>query len=349
MDTTIKDPRVTVLMPVYNGEKYLKEAIESILSQTFTDFEFLIINDGSADKSAEILQSFNDPRIRLVHNERNIGLIGTLNKGIKLSRGKYIARMDCDDISLPKRLSVQVRFMEKHAEIGVCGSWVKIIGLKKSFAGEYFQKDEDLRAYMLLSTPFAHPSVMIRKDVLDTHNLEYDESYKHAEDYELWSRIIKHTKISNIPEVLLGYRKHPESVSQTHTSIQIENANKVRVKLLAALAIVPSAAEFEIHKSFIPPTAMNTEEFIVQLENWFNKILTANRKTKVYSQNSLEKVLSRRWFDVCSANAGLGLRMCKKFRESPLCGRISLKNGKRILKFFMKCLLAGNKVNSPYR
>ena len=158
------NPLVTVLMPVYNGEKYLKEAIESILNQTFKDFEFLIINDGSTDNSVKIIQSFNDLRIRLIHNESNIGLIKTLNKGLKLSNGKYIARMDCDDVSLPKRLSVQINFMEKHPEIGVCGSWVKIIGLEQKFINKYPQKHEEARHIFYLTRPLlTHLSLSEKK------------------------------------------------------------------------------------------------------------------------------------------------------------------------------------------
>src|SRR3990167_9325600 len=157
------NPLVTVLMPVYNGKKYLKEAIESVLNQTFRDFEFLIIDDGSTDKSAEIIKSFNDARIRLERNVTNLGLIKTLNNGLTLSRGKYIARMDCDDISLPKRLSVQVNFMEKHPEIGICGSWVKVMGLKQEFVNRYPQKHEETRAYLLLNYRM-HPESVSKKN-----------------------------------------------------------------------------------------------------------------------------------------------------------------------------------------
>ena len=138
--------------------------------------------------------------------------------------------------------------------------------------------------------------------------------------------------------MLLGYRKHPGSVSQTHASVQVENSNRVRTKLLNLLGIMPSATELEIHRSFTPPDTMNTEAFLEQIQNWFIKILAANKEIKVYSQVSLEKVLSRRWLDVCSANTGFGLRIWKKFRESPGIGKITLRNGGGILKFFIKCL-----------
>ncbi|MEK7069690.1 MAG: glycosyltransferase, partial [Patescibacteria group bacterium] len=231
------NPLVTVLMPVYNGEKYLKKAIESILSQNFKEFEFLIIDDGSTDKSAEIIKSFNDARIRMESNGANLGLIKTLNKGFGMSKGKYIARMDCDDISLPNRLSTQVSFMEKHPEIGVCGSWVKIIGLKNEFINKYPQNNEEARAYLLFNTPLAHPAIIIRKSILEICQFKYDENYRHAEDYELWSRIIDYAQISNIPKVLLHYRMHHESVSKKNSSEQAENSNRVRLELLKELNI----------------------------------------------------------------------------------------------------------------
>lgn len=335
------NPLVTILMPVYNGEKYLEEAIKSILNQTFRDFEFLIIDDGSTDKSAEIIASFNDARIRLERNEANLGLIKTLNKGFRLSKGKYIARMDCDDISLPKRLSIQASFMEKHPEIGVCGSWVKVIGLKQKFINKYPQNDGEARAYFLFNTPFAHPSVIIRKEIIEKHNLEYDENYKHAEDYELWSRIIGHTKISNISKVLLRYRMHPESASKKNSSIQAENSNRIRLRLLKQLNISPMPTELDIHRRFIRPDYLNPKDFISQLEEWLNKILSANKKMMVYEQNSLAWVISSRWLNACDANASLGFWILKKFWQSPL-KKIDCDNFRQTAKFFIKCLLRKN-------
>lgn len=335
---------ITVLMPVYNGEKYLKEAIESILNQTFRDFEFLIINDGSTDNSVKVIKSFNDPRLRLIHNESNLGLIKTLNKGLKMSKGKYIARMDCDDISLPKRLSTQASFMEKNPEVGVCGSWVKIIGLEQKFINKYPKNHAEVRAYLLFNTPLAHPAVIIRKELVDKYNLEYDEQYKHAEDYELWSRVVNCSKIANIPKVLLHYRMHPESISKKNSSLQAENSNRVRLKLLKDLNINATPAELDIHRRFICPNHLNPKDFISQLELWFNKILSSNKKTMVYEQDSLVKIISSRWLNACNANAGLGFWIIKKFWQSPL-KKINPRDFKQIIKFFIKCLLGKHKIS----
>lgn len=338
------NPLVTVLMPVYNGEKYLKEAIESILSQTFRDFEFLIIDDGSTDKSAEIIASFNDTRIRLERNEINLGLIKTLNKGLKMSKGKYIARMDCDDVSLPKRLSAQASFMENNHEVGVCGSWTKVIGLRKNFVNKYPESHKEIQAYLLFNTPFAHPTVIIRKEIIEKYKLEYNENYKHAEDYELWSRIIKNTKVSNIKKVLFHYRMHPESISKKNYSIQIENSNKVRLDLLNQLNINPTPKELDIHRRFICPDYLNSKDFISQMEIWFSKILSANEKAKIYEQDYLVKAISNRWFNTCNTNASIGFWILKKFWQSPL-KKINYSDSVRIIKFFLKCLLRKNKVS----
>ena len=338
------NPLVTVLMPVYNGEKYLKKAIESILSQTFKEFEFFIIDDGSVDKSAEIIKSFNDARIRLESNRANLGLIKTLNKGLGMSKGKYIARMDCDDISLPNRLSAQVSFMEKHPEIGVCGSWVKIIGLKNEFINKYPQNNEEARAYLLFNTPLAHPAVIIRKSILESCQFKYDEKYKHAEDYELWSRIIDYAQISNIPKVLLHYRMHRESVSKKNSSEQAENSNKVRSKLLKDLGMSATTAELDIHRRFVRPDYFNSKEFINKLEIWLNKILSANKKTSIYKQESLIKIISSRWLNACDTNANLGFWVIKKFWQSPL-KKINCDNFWQTLKFFIKCLIGKKNIS----
>ena len=331
------NPLVTVLMPVYNGEKYLKRAIESILKQTFRDFEFLIIDDGSADKSAEIIKSFNDARIRLERNETNLGLIKTLNKRLGLAKGKYIARMDCDDISLPKRLSIQVNFMEKHPEIGICGSWVKIMGLKQEFVNRYPQNHEEARAYLLFNTPLAHPSVIIRKEVMEKHELEYDENYKHAEDYELWSRIIKHTKLSNIPKVLLHYRMHDASVSKKNSSEQTENSDKVRLSLIKNLGLAPTPVELDLHRRFVRPDYLNSKDFIDQLETWLGKLLSVNEKMRIYEQESLAKIISSRWFNACATNTSLGFWVFKKFWQSPL-KKTGFDDFGKTIKFLIKCV-----------
>lgn len=221
-------PLVSVIMPVYNGEKYLQEAIDSILNQTFGDFEFIIINDGSTDKTLEIIKSYSDPRIRVISQE-NKGIIHSLNKGISESRGKYIARMDADDISLPDRFKRQSDFLEANPEIGLLGTTFAIqIDKKIKCIAAVLLQDSDLRRQLLYKCPFGHGTVMFRKN-LETglNGLWYSPSEKHVEDYELWSRIALITKVANLPGVLYIWRDNPFGISSSKRAIQRKNTLKI--------------------------------------------------------------------------------------------------------------------------
>ena len=226
-------PKVTVLMPVYNGEKYLREAIDSILSQTFTDFEFLIINDGSTDRSVEFIKSYPDPRIRLVHNETNLGLIPSLNKGVDLSQGEYIARMDCDDISLPQRLEKQVNFMDTHREVGVCGTWAKVIDINNNVVRNYKTPAGDMAGKLCWwPSVFVHPTCMMRRELLKM--IRYSSDYPHAEDYDLWLRLCNKTGFFNLNQFLLLYRVHAENVTATKRTEQLAGTYKAFIGFIGS-------------------------------------------------------------------------------------------------------------------
>lgn len=215
-------PEVSVVMAVHNGEKYLRESIESILSQTYTDFEFIIIDDGSSDLSADIINSYNNERIRLISSIENLGLTRSLNKGLDAAVGKYIARMDCDDVSLPERLAKQVAFMEAHPDVGVCGAWAKdiddggnLIGQRQTPVGERLEYE------YWRSSPIIHSTAMIRVAHLD--GLRYDDRLRYAQDFDLWLRIRGRCKLSNLAEYLLLYRVHKESITSTKPAEQIKS------------------------------------------------------------------------------------------------------------------------------
>lgn len=227
-------PVVSVVMPVYNAEKYVTEAIESILNQTFNDFEFIIIDDGSSDRSVEIIKGYEDPRIRFIRHEENVNLVGTLNEGIGLSNGKYIARMDADDISDPQRLRKQVDFLENHPEVGATGTWANAINHPEWSHLHYFITDEEIRIRMVEQIPFAHPTVMMRKDVLEAHNLKYDQEF--LEDYRLWFELSKVTLLANVPEYLLNYRFHEKQFSKRFQKFHRENSLGLQKEILGQWA-----------------------------------------------------------------------------------------------------------------
>ena len=226
--SNIQKSRITVLMPVYNGEKYLREAIDSIFNQTFTDFEFLIVDDGSTDNSVEIINSYQNSRINLVKNDKNEGLVYTLNRGLSLAKGEYIARMDCDDISLPERLKKQIDFLDSNSEIAVVGTWIKVINEKEEpqTTWQYPLKPLEIQWNLYFYCPLAHPSVMFRKRII-LSNGSYSPEMTHAEDYELWWRLSKKYLLANLPDILLIYRQHQSSITNEHHQSHIQKASKI--------------------------------------------------------------------------------------------------------------------------
>ncbi len=226
-------PKISVILPVYNGEKYLKEAIESVLVQTFTDFELIVIDDGSIDGSAEIVKGYADPRIIYIQKEHS-GIIATLNRGLKESKGELIARFDCDDLCEPDRLEEQNRFFEEHSECMVAGSYAIEIDENGQVTGmlDYVPTDtESIRKYAILHNPFIHPSVMMRKSLFETTE-GYRDRYLHAEDYELWTRVIYRNECANIPKRLIRYRMHGSQITKNNNLTMRMSGAWVRILAL---------------------------------------------------------------------------------------------------------------------
>lgn len=221
------NPKISVILPAYNAEKYLKVAVDSILSQSFGNFELLIINDGSTDFTKEVILSYNDERIRYIENEKNLGLIETLNKGILLSKGKYIARMDADDICHLSRFQMQIDFMEKNPEYVICSSSRKeFVQDISHFHLSILPVDNiSIRIHSIFSTPFTHPAVMLRASIFKENNLVFEDGYKYAEDYQLWIKILQYGKGYNFKMPLLYYRDTPNSQTNIGTG-NIEERKK---------------------------------------------------------------------------------------------------------------------------
>jgi glycosyltransferase involved in cell wall biosynthesis len=244
-----KYPLISVILPVYNGAKYLKDSIESILNQDCSDFELIVINDGSSDNSEEIISSFNDPRIKY-YFQKNLGLARTLNRGIAEASGKYIARHDQDDISYKNRFSVQVNFLNKHRHVAVVGSWanIKIFDLNTSRYIKHPVDDAALKVLFLFDNYFVHSSVMIRKKSLEAVNGYSDDINRQPpEDYELWSRMMRSCSFANIPNFLICYREIPTSMSRTLASPILSNVIKISIENLN-WAIQDTSCQPEIDK-----------------------------------------------------------------------------------------------------
>lgn len=334
----MKTPKISVIMSVYNAEKFVSKTIDSILMQKFIDFEFLIVDDCSSDKSFEIISNYNDSRIKVFRNEKNLGYIQSLNKLIFHSAGDYIARQDHDDISLPNRLKLQVHFMENNPDVGICGTNARFFGEKKSLTS-LPTNDMDIRSNLIIRNPFIHSSIMIRRKLfLVNDTLKYDISYYPAEDYYLWFNVSIQAKLANLPNVLLLIRWHRNNVSSLNESIQIEKFNNIRYKILEhTLSIVLTEEEKRLH-NLIPSIKNISFSDISLLEKWYLKILVHNEEKNCLSASALHKVLLTYWTIACFRTKDISLlkrikvySSSKIFKFSILLNLISYKNFKNIL------------------
>lgn len=252
-------PLVSVVMSVYNGEKYLRESMESILSQTFTDFEFIVVDDGSIDKSKHVIASFTDKRIKYVYQE-NQGIVGALNVGVAAAQGRFIARMDADDIAEPARLLQQVKYLEMNPRcVAVGGNLIFIDEQgKKVLDSPLLLKDGDIKLEMLVRSPFGHPAVTFRKrQFLQAGG--YSAEFKVAEDYDLWVRLARFGTFANINQTVLQYRITTSGISRSNTEAQKAQHNQVSNK---AWSVIPGQLKIESFAEAIahyPTTGKSTK------------------------------------------------------------------------------------------
>lgn len=226
--------KLSIVMAVYNGERYLQEAIDSMLAQTFTDFEFVIVNDGSVDGTAELLDNQDDGRVVVINRRNNLGLAASLNEGIERAKNEYIARMDADDVSLPDRLEIQVRYLEANPEVGLCGTWATIVDRAGRATGRVIAPPLDnraIRSKFIYHNTFVHPTVVFRKEVVTSAGY-YNPYFKYAQDYELWSRVVPRCQAANVGKKLLCYRESGQSMTAQKGRAMRWEALMVRRNLL---------------------------------------------------------------------------------------------------------------------
>ena len=330
----MSEPLVSVLMPVYNGEAFLREAIESILNQSYQNFEFLIVNDGSSDQSEEIIKSYSDSRIKYICNPENLGLIATLNLGIELSQGAYIVRMDADDISLPQRIEKQVGWMEAHPDYGLMGSWFEDFNGKSTLRlVKYSSNDTHIRIRHLYQTHIAHPTAVLRKSILDKHRLRFDSNFVHGEDYAFWVQMSAFCKMSNYPEMLVRKRDHAQNVSNKYAQIQSDTCARVKQIQFESMGISVSREEIELYTRFANPDWELTPIEMETMHALLEKMAVGNEQNNFISNEALKTYLSEKWFHLCLQNRMLektGWAWWNKlsFRSayaSPLKSKIKMK------------------------
>jgi glycosyltransferase involved in cell wall biosynthesis len=333
-------PRVSVFMPVYNAGEDLVEAINSILNQTFSDFEFVIVNDGSKDKSLEIIQSFDDKRIRLINNEVNKGLIASLNIGLESCLGEFIVRMDQDDISLPTRIEKQVQFMDAHPDHGLIGSWFEDFGEQiETKLVKYSTDDTQIRIRHLYQTHISHPTAVLRTSIIRAHQLRFDPAFVHGEDYEFWVKMSAFCKLSNVPELLVLKRDHPRNITNLFAQTMQDTCARVKQKQFRAMGLELSTDEVNLYSRFadgewtFPSTEMDT------LTTLLESIKKANDQSQFIPVGEYNSYLSAKFFHLCYNNRSIGKQGWARFYASPLNSAYTASFSEKA-KFRLKSLLA---------
>lgn len=298
-------PKVSVIMPAYNGEKYIKTAVDSILNQSFTDFELIIINDASTDATEDILLSYGDERIVYLKNGKNLGVAGTLNRGLSVACGEYVARMDADDISEPERLEQQVAYMDAHPDTVVCGTDVTIFGEgMEPQMGSFPKGDGKIKTTLLFVSPFVHPSVMVRTAALRGGGFCYEEDYEKVEDYRLWIRLSHVGAFANLPQRLLRYRVHPGQVTAVSSQAQHEGRLRLAAELLPKLGVDTEQEQQVIVAAF--DGHITHEEAFRKFENL--ALLMLQKVPKELDKAQLRLLLKSRTIEL-ARGLGVGLKL----------------------------------------
>ena len=342
MKETENKPYVSVLMPCYNAEKHLEEAISSILNQTYTDFEIVAIDDCSSDQTLEILHRFAeiDKRIKVYKNDENLKLVKTLNKGVNLCKGKYIARMDSDDIALPQRLEKEVQYLDEHNDYGIVSTQFSTFydSPEKLYPYTNPTEFEELQSYLLFKSGICHPASMIRKTVFTDLGLQFEEQYLHVEDYAFWSKALYKTKLGNIGgESLLLYRVHPSQVSSMYEDLQRQNKKSVFKIHCQQLGLNYSDEALDIYASVAEANPTHSSfEYLNKCEQFMKALITKNETEPFCSSVFLNNMLALHWIRLC-ANSHLGLKVLKRCKMSSLYVAQCYTSRDKLILFF-KCL-----------
>ncbi len=285
--------KISVILPVYNAGNYLAETIESILNQTHTHFELIILNDKSTDNSLVIIQKYieKDSRIILINKEVNLGPANLRNEGFSIAKGEFIALMDADDIALPSRFEKQVNVLKNNPEIGVCGTWFTFFGAKNNKVIRHSENHDDIKISFLHSCGIGNPTVMLRKEALQ--GLQFNDNYVPVEDYDLWSRLLPKTKFYNIQESLLNYRQHDTNISKTKIKNVNRSIRKVKINQMSSFGIEPTDIKIDTYLNAVSvKKGLSTEEIIDAIQS-SKFLLSQNKKLGNFNQDLIGKHITK--------------------------------------------------------
>ncbi len=317
-------PKVSFIIPVYNAERFVVEAVRSVLDQTFGDFECLLVYDPSSDGTLPLLRSLarEDSRVRVVRNREGKGVLGARNTGIRLAGGTYIAMMDADDVSLPRRMETQVGFLERHPEVGLVGSSnFSIYPDRDVFQGRPRSHDH-VAAWMLFANVICNSSVLFRRAVLPRGRAF--RVYP-CEDYDLWLRLSLKTRLENLPEPLVRYRIHEGQSSVANADADRNTADRLRLGQLRALGFRVGREEEGSHAAICPPFRSPRPELLPGIRKWLLDLIGQNRSLKALREPALRQVARELFFQYCALSGRKGLSFYLASLPTPLAGVSALK------------------------
>jgi len=301
---------LSVIITVFNAEKYLFQSIESILTQTYHNFELIIINDCSTDGSKTIIETFNDERIKYYENNQNKGIVYSRNRGLDLAKGDYIGMLDADDIAFKDKFEKQINYLSNNPEYGMIGSWVKLIdedGVSLNKEWKLKSGFECIPSIMLFKNYFLQSAVLYTKECIKKYR--FKEGFDILEDYVIWLEILKNYKGYSLQESLVYYRIHQQGVTKKYSSEKDEKERRVFSLQLKGLGLIPTKKQLLLHQAIKNDEKITSYDTFKELEKWLKEIISTNLSTNAYNRKCLSRVVFNRWLKVCYKARNLHFKM----------------------------------------
>jgi len=312
-------PELSVVMPFYNSARYIKGAVQSLLAQTYQDFELILIDDASTDQSPEIVMSLNDSRIKLIRNEKNSGIVFSRNRGLEASVGRFLAAFDSDDLARADKFEKQIRFLKNNPEYGMVGSWAKLIDENGGLLNKRWKLTASpgrIPTVLLFNNHFVHSAVVMRREEMPEKF--YAEGFDLVEDYKMWIDFSRTRKVWNFPDYLMYYRIHPESATNINLGNLYQQDVRIYKYLFEPLQIKLDERMIYIHLIIKDNNAIDDRKILNEIEAFLWLIIRQNEKTKVYNHTELIKVIFGRWVKVCYKSRKMKSELLKIFMTSRL-------------------------------
>lgn len=327
-------PKVSVVLPVYNVAVHIQSTIESLLRQTFQDFELLVLDDYSTDDTVARVAAITDSRLHLICNPKNLGRAGTDNAALAHVRGQYIAKMDGDDICYPERLAKQVAYLDAHPEVNIVGSFMQNFGAS-TYLNRYPAQPADTQVLTLFTLPTGNPSAMMRTSLFAELGMRYDDSLRQTEDYDFCARYIQQLRIATIQEPLVEYRVPHQVRKKDILSERATVSDVVREQLLRTWGIPFTARELQVYNTIAMLERPGNDIALEEVDAWLRKLLRYNEQQPLFERAALQRGLAERWFETCYAQPLGLLGSVRQFGRSKL-STYFVPSVRQQLKFWVK-------------